>query len=231
MVSSNISQFDSILRPMTRPKYTPLSRNKCSYTVVVLCFLWYRKLSLLYFFVFPKKTYRIFIRPVLIIKNGLNFSSSQIWQFLRQMLNANRSKCKILTLVGGFTTHFFWCLCGFFLWNVIFLWLSPCKPYANFSTHQFANAKISHLPGTKPPIFFGVFAVFFLVGMRFSLCGCLFAKPLPTSPNMHAEVACAKVSHLLGTTLNPISISGCNTKPSISLFVLRLFAKPLPIAL
>ena len=33
---------------VTRPKYPPLSRDRCSNTPVALCFLWYRRLSLLY---------------------------------------------------------------------------------------------------------------------------------------------------------------------------------------
>ena len=33
---------------VTRPKYPPISRNRCSITPVALCFLWYRRLSLLH---------------------------------------------------------------------------------------------------------------------------------------------------------------------------------------
>ena len=40
--------FTVVVHLVTRPKYPPLSRDKWSNTPVALCFLWYRRLSLLH---------------------------------------------------------------------------------------------------------------------------------------------------------------------------------------
>ena len=67
--------------PETRPKYPPLSRDRCSNTPVALCFLWYRRLSLLHSHFFTS--------------NGLSQSKDRPNEGVSQKTLASEAYCAI----------------------------------------------------------------------------------------------------------------------------------------